>query len=216
MPLSIPQNLLVYQALRLQWTDNLKKGPIHLSPLKQILRVFIVTGLLTLPIDQWTKDFAREQYLIHEDTADTTIYQGRRDELLAKKFGDNWLTVNLTYVRNHGASWGVMKDLSEDFRRPVLILMGLVLTAAFLWAAVRFQLAGLKNSATALTLLSAGAVGNFLDRIRLGYVVDLVTIRSGLAGHTWSLPAFNVADIIIVLGLFYLLTTIVLSSNQKN
>ena len=94
--------------------------------------------------------------------------------------------------------------------------MGLVLTAAFLWAAVRFQLAGLKNSATALTLLSAGAVGNFLDRIRLGYVVDLVTIRSGLAGHTWSLPAFNVADIIIVLGLFYLLTTIVLSSNQKN
>ncbi len=187
-----------------------------MSPLKQTLRAFVIAGLLTLPIDQWTKDYSREHYLILEDLADTTIYQGRREEWLAQKNGDAWLTINLTYVRNHGASWGFMKNLDEDFRRPVLIIISLLLMGVFLWAAMRLQIAGAKKSAMALILFLAGAIGNFMDRVRLGYVVDLVTIKGGFGRGAWSLPAFNVADIIIVASLFCLIITLVFSDDQQN
>jgi signal peptidase II len=60
--------------------------------------------------------------------------------------------------------------------------------------------------AIALVLMVAGSFGNFIDRARLGYVVDFITLRSGIVGKTWALPTFNVADMIIVISLFCVLT----------
>jgi signal peptidase II len=186
-----------------------------LSPLKKIIRLFLFLTLLTLPIDQGTKEFARAEYLLHEDLADTTIYQGKRETVLAQQFGQEWMTINLTYVRNHGASWGIMKDLSEGLRRPVLIIVGLFLAAGFLLAAAKLQNSGVRKAAVSLALMLAGAVGNFVDRVRIGYVVDFVTVRGGAWGQTWSLPAFNFADIVIVIGLFWLIYIIISSGDQK-
>lgn len=177
--------------------------------------MFLFLTLLTLPIDQGTKEYARAEFLIYEDLADTTIYQGKRETVLAQQLGQEWLTINLTYVRNHGASWGIMKDLTEGLRRPVLIFVGLFLAAGFLWAAQKLQSTGMQKAAISLALLLAGAVGNFVDRVRLGYVVDFVTVRGGVWGRIWSLPAFNFADIVIVIGLFWLIYIIISSRDQK-
>ncbi len=186
-----------------------------MSSSKKIIKNFLLLTLLTLPIDQATKEFARAEFLIHEDLTDTTIYQGKRENILAQEFGAEWVTVNLTYVRNHGASWGVMKDLSESLRRPVLIIIGIFLGMGCFWAAEKLQRAGMQKGAATLALLLAGAVGNFVDRVRLGYVVDFVTVRGRIVGRSWSLPAFNVADIIIVTSLFCLIYIIISSRDQK-
>jgi signal peptidase II len=200
---------------RYQIPDIMGERANHLSRFQKIGRFFLLATLLSLPIDQWTKSYARDHYLIHEDPTESTIYQGRRTEVGSAKFGDAWATLNLTYVRNHGASWGQFRDLNEDIRRPALIAIGLVLAAFLLCASNRLERSGLTTMALALTAILAGAVGNFIDRVRLGYVVDLLAFKCGFGSQTWGLPAFNVADVVIVGSLFCLITMITFNSNQK-
>jgi signal peptidase II len=59
----------------------------------------------------------------------------------------------------------------------------------------------------------AGSFGNLIDRVRLGYVIDFITVRGALGSKTWALPTFNVADMIIVISLFLV---IAMASKKKN
>ncbi len=94
---------------------------------------------------------------------------------------------HLTLVHNYGAAFGMLK-----YKLPVLVLASLV--AAFL-IGLHFK-KNFKNPLTlndiALSLILGGALGNLLDRLRLGYVVDFLDFR------IW--PVFNVADSAITIG----------------
>ena len=184
----------------------------HYVPL---LRFFILVTLITLPFDQWTKEYSRANFLIHADDHDTTIYQGRRDEFAALSVSGVWFTGQLTYVRNHGASWGVFRDLSREVRLPVLILSGLLLAATLLWGASRLFKSGYQMAAFGISALVAGGAGNFLDRVRLGFVVDFLSLRGGWDAKTWVLPIFNVADIIIVFSLIFTIHRLLFENNHK-
>jgi signal peptidase II len=175
-------------------------------PVRKIAWLFVVLAFVSLPIDQLTKSLSRDLYLIHEDDADTTIYQGKRQEVLSLGSDEAWLTCNLTYVRNHGASWGIMKDLSDTVRPVLLVTFGLFFSMILLFAALSFQKNGESGVAFSLVLMVAGSLGNLVDRLRLGYVVDFITLRGQLWGRAWGLPSFNVADMIIVVALFCLIT----------
>ncbi len=161
--------------------------------------------LIAVPIDQWTKATSRELYLFHEDQTDSTIYQGKRQDVFNLGNHDTWLTCNLTYVRNHGASWGIMAQLSDRYRRPVLITLGVILAVLLFQMALTLQKSGQTRAAVSLVVMVVGSFGNLIDRIRWGYVVDFVTLKAGFFGRTITLPTFNIADIIIVLGLFCLI-----------
>jgi signal peptidase II len=67
-----------------------------------------------------------------------------------------------------------------------------------------------------MTALIAGGLGNFLDRVRLGYVVDFLSFRCGFNSQTWVLPSFNVADIIIVLSLILVIHTLIFENPHKS
>ena len=97
---------------------------------KRLVLIVVALTATTLPLDQLSKQDAKSHYLLVEEQSDSTIYQGRREELVA--FGSEriWLSLSKTYVRNHGASWGVWSTLSEVWRRPVILVMGLVATMA--------------------------------------------------------------------------------------
>lgn len=167
---------------------------------------------ITLPIDQMTKLQSTRQFLRFEDSSDTTIYQGRRQELFAFGSDQIWLSVSKTYVRNHGASWGVWAEMHDDWRRPIILVMGLVATMVLFLAAVRLLSTGYVRPAYAICGLIAGSFGNMLDRLRLGYVVDFLSLKAGWGESKMQLPSFNIADIIIVFSLIWLMTTILKSS----
>ena len=57
----------------------------------------------------------------------------------------------------------------------------------------------------ALCLIFSGAVGNFIDRIRLGYVIDWIDVEWNILGWTYNFPSFNVADSCITVGVTLLL-----------
>lgn len=97
--------------------------------------------------------------------------------------------LSLTYVHNTGVSFGMMRSLPGWF----LLAVNALLTAAIYIFWRRRMAAGPGRwESRGLLLIFSGAVGNILDRARLGYVVDFIDL------HFW--PIFNLADSMITTG----------------
>ena len=96
----------------------------------------------------------------------------------------------LTYVRNYGAAFGILNS-------QTWLLIGLTIAV---FAVIWFHRRDLQNHTPifqiGLAMALGGAVGNFFDRVRLGYVVDLFDF------YVW--PVFNVADMGIVVGVTFI------------
>ncbi|HZW99224.1 MAG TPA: signal peptidase II [Trueperaceae bacterium] len=108
----------------------------------------------------------------------------------------------ITHTRNNGAAFGMLRDV--DFMVLGIhvdgtVLLGL-LSAAVSIALIGYLVAQRRHLAVlqqvALGLVLAGAIGNMIDRLRLGYVVDFLHLRSG----GFSFPVFNIADACVVVG----------------
>ncbi len=103
--------------------------------------------------------------------------------------------VDFTHVRNTGAAFGLMNTADLPMKGALMIGMALIAIAAI--GAYGAPLRANENVARAgLALVLGGAIGNLIDRARLGYVLDFVDVYSG-AWHFW---AFNVADAAISIG----------------
>jgi len=105
----------------------------------------------------------------------------------------------LTYVRNQGAAFSFLSNAGGWQR---WFFMALSITASI---AICFWLARIprnrKWEAAALALIVGGAVGNLIDRVAYGYVIDFLDVYY----QTWHWPAFNVADSAITVGVCMLL-----------
>jgi signal peptidase II len=102
---------------------------------------------------------------------------------------------SLTYVRNTGAAFGIFAGSHESFRRPFLILFSLLAIGFILRLLWRLPQAE-KGLITALTLILGGAIGNLIDRIVHGEVIDFLDFY--WSSFHW--PAFNFADSFITIG----------------
>jgi signal peptidase II len=109
----------------------------------------------------------------------------------------------MNYVENPGAAWGIFRGFSEGFRT---VFFGLVSIAAvaFILNYYRKLREEQRFLQLALAFVLAGAVGNFLDRLARGYVIDFVE------WYWWNRPdlrwpTFNVADSLIVVGVTMLI-----------
>ena len=116
---------------------------------------------------------------------------------------------NLTYVRNPGAAFGFLANIHPAFRDIFFLSMPPIALLIIL-AIMRGIRDNDKWMATSLSLVFAGAVGNYIDRLHFGYVVDFLdfTFKSknsmGIT-QAYSWPAFNIADMGIVIGVCTLL-----------
>lgn len=93
-------------------------------------------------------------------------------------------------MENTDTGFGLLRAVPETIRRPLLTSVQLVSGLAFLALGLRRNMRNVMRAC--LLLVSAGAVGNGLDRLLRGYVVDFLYL------HHW--PVFNVADIYITAG----------------
>ncbi len=114
---------------------------------------------------------------------------------------DNFLT--FTYLENTGAAFGILKN-----RRWIFILITII--SIFLISYILFKY---KNklqtiNTIALSLILGGAIGNLIDRIRLGYVVDFVSMRFF---NRYNFAVFNLADTFVVIGSIIIIIFILFS-----
>ena len=100
---------------------------------------------------------------------------------------------SITYMRNQGAAFSFLSGF--DYRIPFFIMVSLVAVVAIL-VAYRKLRDDQRFAALALSLILSGAVGNLIDRVRLGEVIDFLDVF--WKSHHW--PAFNVADSAICVG----------------
>lgn len=138
--------------------------------------VSLIIIVLTLGYDQWTKHIVEQSIQLNE-----------RIEVIKNFF-------YLTYVQNTGAGFSLFEGFGMTFFAIVtivaLILIGYIY---FMVNDYRYQLA--------LALVFSGAIGNFIDRLVLGYVRDFFSFY--IFGSPF--PVFNVADICITIGFAILL-----------
>jgi signal peptidase II len=117
--------------------------------------------------------------------------------------------LSLSHVRNRGAAFGLLSDWDLPYQSVLLSLLSI---GALLAIAVYFLRlpAAARLPRVALALVLGGAIGNLIDRVRLGYVVDF--IHAYWRQHQW--PDFNVADSAITIGVTLLVLDILRSPGQ--
>jgi len=119
----------------------------------------------------------------------------------------SWL--NITLAHNYGAAFSFLSDAGGWQRWFFMVLASGVSLVLLLWLLRLPRKEWL--SALALALILGGAIGNLVDRVQLGYVVDFIDVYY----KNWHFPAFNVADSAITCGVVLLLLDVLLMSRKK-
>ncbi|UXS36148.1 signal peptidase II [Staphylococcus delphini] len=149
------------------------------------LTLFI--ALIILIGDQLTKFIIRTQMTIGESFA------------VLPKF------LYITSHRNNGAAWGILSGKITFFY---------IITVIILVALIVFYIKEAKNHMLmqiAISLLFSGALGNFIDRVSSGEVVDFIdTVIFG-----YDFPIFNIADASLTIGVILLIIVLLKDQNQK-
>ena len=117
---------------------------------------------------------------------------------------------DITHVHNPGGAFGFLAGLSVEFRAVLFIavsLLAAMLIVYFYWQTPPDQ----RLLAIGLALVFGGAVGNLVDRIRFGIVVDLLDVYIG--DLHW--PAFNVADSAITIGAGLLVLSLIVDKGHR-
>ncbi len=117
---------------------------------------------------------------------------------------------NLTRIHNRGVIFGALANLTSPFGRLLLTVVSFIALAIVIYYYLKAPAAekGLKLS---FALILAGAMGNLLDRVFRGYVVDFIDLYIGR--HHW--PFFNLADSCISIGGILLIIYLLLPSRRE-
>ena len=147
-----------------------------------------VTALLVLALDQVSKAWVTANITSHETRP---VIEG---------------FVRLRITQNTGAAFGIFQGWAG-----LLTIVGIAVVVAILVSAHRVG-DGSRPSMLALGLITGGAIGNLIDRVRFGYVVDFVDVygpRLNINDTVYTWPVFNVADSAITVGVILLLGTLI-------
>ena len=114
--------------------------------------------------------------------------------------------LNLVHMKNTGAAFSMMSNAHPAF----FVLLGTAVSIGILiW--LRRNPAGQTLVAAALSLILGGALGNVIDRVTRGHVVDFVDFYWG----SWHFAAFNVADVAISFGAAFLILDMLLDMKRS-
>lgn len=182
------------------------------------LRLLVLVALGTLAADQVTKylavanltealdgrtglariaGFFSEQNLDNQPPSAQGRYRATRPYRFIE---DYW---HFRYVENPGAAWGLFANLPEGARRGFFHVVSLA-ALAFIFSMYQRLDSEQRLVRGALALVAGGALGNFMDRLVRGYVIDFIDWHwRNQPGMRW--PTFNVADSAICVGVALML-----------
>ena len=142
-------------------------------------------------LDQWSKQLVERALQLYEARYCLPVF-------------------NIVRAHNHGVAFSMFDSASGWQRWAFSGLAAVVSVSLTIWLARLERRANLL--AAALALILAGALGNVIDRLRLGYVVDFLQVH----WHEHYFPAFNVADSAITIGAACLLLDALLASRRES
>ncbi len=111
--------------------------------------------------------------------------------------------VHLTYVQNTGAAFSAFQGMQWLF-----VIIFILFTAAVIWEGVKKAMPFTTLERWCIAAIYAGGLGNMIDRLRLGYVVDMIEVEF------IRFPVFNIADCFITCGCILLLVHLVLCNRE--
>ena len=138
----------------------------------------IIVCMAILLLDQWTKNMVVQALPLY-----------RRVSLIQGFF-------NLTHVRNTGGAFGIFGGERGGLGSILFVVVSLIAIGAIVFLFFKIK-ENEKTLAFSFSLILSGAVGNLIDRLRYGEVVDFLDFY--LSSYHW--PAFNVADSAICVGI---------------
>ena len=131
---------------------------------------------------------------------------GERQKVIVEGF------MNFIFAKNKGGAWGLFQNELEILRRPFFLTVSMA-AIIFILTLYRKLQPGQSVLKWGLALVFGGALGNLVDRIRYGYVVDFIDIHANLPAWVTKIgltpgeshwPTFNVADIAICIGVVFM------------
>lgn len=155
-------------------------------------RVFLFALLTSLPLDQATKLWV-----------DRNLTYADRIPVIEGFF-------YLTHVRNPGAAFSLFSTMDPTIRMTFFLIVALIAMAIVI-SFYRKLLDSDRLSALALGLILGGALGNLIDRVTRGEVVDFLRFHLW-SGYSW--PDFNLADSFIVVGACVLMLELLASEGE--
>ena len=141
------------------------------------LRLVVVTGLIVVA-DQVTKALIFAYLPYHQSI---TVVPGFFD---------------ITHIHNPGGAFGLMANLGETARTIIFLLASSLAVGLILYFYIKTP-PSYTFLAVGFALIFGGAIGNLIDRVRLGIVIDFLDVYIG--EYHW--PAFNIADSAITVGI---------------
>jgi len=154
-----------------------------------ILSMILIAGTIFI-LDQLTKSLIVREF-----------YLGQRSEIMS--------FFNLVHVRNYGAAFSFLSDAGGWQRWFLTAVSGVASIVMIYW--INFAKDEKVMEKFSLMIILGGALGNFYDRLVLGYVIDFLDFH-------WSgihFPAFNIADMAITIGaVLFIMDNLFLSSKK--
>ncbi|MFA5577665.1 MAG: signal peptidase II [Tissierellaceae bacterium] len=150
--------------------------------------MIFILSVIIIVLDQLTKNWA------------VNTLKGIKPYIIIPDF------FRLVYVENFGAAFGILQNKKWIF---------IVITFTVIVAILLFLMKNYYNMnrlmRISIAMLLGGAIGNFIDRIRHGYVVDFFSFR---LFNIYEYPVFNVADIFIVVGTIAIMALVLFDSYE--
>lgn len=146
----------------------------------RLLVVYFLISALLVGLDQWSKYLTVQNISLGE----------------TKEFIPGFLS--LTHLRNTGAAWSLLEGKMIFF-----CVITVIVSVVIIYLLIKNYKKSIWYS-VGLSFVLAGAIGNFIDRVRLGYVVDM------LQTDFMNFPIFNVADSTLVVGVICIFIYLIL------
>lgn len=140
---------------------------------------------LILLLDQGSKYVVHRRYIGHYRQIEVIPY-----------------LLNITYVENRGGAFGIFASSDSPLKPLIFSSLSIMALIIIVYFSIKLPLKE-RLSHLGLSLIFGGAVGNFADRLRLGFVIDFIDL------HWYRLhwPSFNFADVAICSGVAILIIT---------
>lgn len=174
---------------------------------------YIALSIVILLADQISKWFVTEHMIRPRVTGDQSASSNGFMDWLSARWGDGlretseallpYIEIptlpffNIVMVWNHGVSFGMFSN-SANTGAIVLSILAVIITV---WFGLWLFMTRSKMQAIAIAMVIGGALGNVIDRVRFGAVIDFLDFHI----MDWHYPAFNIADSAVVLGVLTLI-----------
>lgn len=115
--------------------------------------------------------------------------------------------LRFTYAENKGAAFSILQNQRTFF---LIITIVMLIFLGYIY----FKTKNItKLSKVSIAMITGGAIGNFIDRYRFGYVIDFIDVRFG---DFYNFPVFNIADSFVVCGTILMIILILFNKFEKS